>query len=97
MKKYEKIYIGKGKANERLQNVVTVTIAMEKAEEFIFEYKGQKFLRFEVAERLVDDKFGNTHAAYVLAKVVEESATPAVRMQTPDAEKPGKRSRKAKS
>lgn len=88
------MYIGKAKEHERLENVITVTIAMAKAEEFIFEYKGQKYLRFEVAERLTNDVFGNTHAAYVLQKV--GSVTAEVAEPPQEAPKP-KRSRKAKA
>jgi hypothetical protein len=94
MKKYEKIYIGKAKEHERLEGVITVTIAMAKAEEFIFEYKGQEYLRFEVAERLTNDVFGNTHAAYVLQKVGSVPAE--VAEPAPVAAKP-KRSRKKQS
>lgn len=87
------MYIGKGKEHERLENVITVTIAMEKAEPFIFEYKGQKFLRFEIAERLNDDQYGNTHAVYVLQRTEAEAASSEVAEPAPEAPK-AKRSRK---
>lgn len=87
MNTFEKIYIGKGKANKKLANVVTISIAMEEAEAFIFEYEGKKYLRFEVAERKNPDKFGNTHTAYVLARIETE---PAVRKPVAKRFKPTK-------
>ena len=72
MKNFEKSYIGKGKANQQIPGIVAVTIAMDKAESFIFEYEGKKYLRFEVAERMNPDQYGNTHTVYVNQMVEDE-------------------------
>lgn len=68
MTQFAKMYIGKGKKNESY-DIVTVSIDMEKAEPHIFEYKGKRYLRFEVATMKNPDEFNRTHTAYVSAKV----------------------------
>jgi hypothetical protein len=72
MTNFEKVYIGKGKLNEQFDSIIAVTIAIDKAEAHIFEYEGNKYLKFEVAARREADQFGNTHAVYVSKKVVTE-------------------------
>lgn len=60
-----KNYIGKGKA----QNFgVKVTIQMNKAQQFIFEREGERYLTFFLNEMQEQDKFGRTHTAFVLKK-----------------------------
>ena len=59
-----KNYIGSGKKHDSY-NVVKVTIDLEKAKDFIYEYKGKKYLTFDVAERRETDQFGKTHTVSV--------------------------------
>jgi len=60
-----KNYIGTGKKHEKFDGIVSVTIDIEKAKEFIFEYNGKKYLKFDVAEKKEQDKFGKTHSVSV--------------------------------
>lgn len=55
-----KTFIGNGKQVEGM-DIVDVTISMETAEAFIFEYEGKKYLRFSVAKRKEASSFGKTH------------------------------------
>lgn len=79
MKQFEKMYIGKGNANKKIDSIIDVCIDMEKAEAFIFEYNGKKYLKFEMATRMAPDQFGRTHTVYVNKRVEtpEAEATPA--------------------
>lgn len=67
MSNYEKDYIGKGKKHETL-DIISVSIEMEKAEKHITEFKGKKYLNFEVATMKEKDKYEKTHTAYVSVK-----------------------------
>jgi len=51
MTNFEKNYIGKAKRNKKIESVLSVTLSMETAETFIFEYEGKRYLKFEVAAR----------------------------------------------
>lgn len=57
-------YIGKGKKQENF-NTVQVLINMDEAQSHIFEYKGKKYLKFNVKERSTPDAYGNTHGVSV--------------------------------
>lgn len=76
MKTFVKNYIGKGKKVENL-DIVQVSINLEKADEFIFEYEGQHYLKFEVATRKAADNFGNTHTVYVNQMLEDPETVPA--------------------
>ena len=65
----ERIYIGNGKTNKHREDIVDVTISMEKAQQFISEYKGKKYLTFAVCPRKVADKYGKTHGVSVYEEV----------------------------
>lgn len=84
---YTKTYIGKGKKVANL-DIVAVSINMDEAEKFIFEYEGQRYLKFELATLKEADKFGKTHTAYISQRQAE---TPAVEEPKP------KLTRKAKA
>jgi len=84
---FTKTYIGKGKKVAKL-DIIAVSINMAQAEEFIFEYEGQRYLKFEIAALKEADKFGKTHTAYISQRQKE----------TPTAEEPKPKStRKAKA
>ena len=74
MKNFKKIYIGKGTQVEDM-DMVTVNIDMDQASEFIFEYDGKKYLRFEVARMKETSQYGKTHTCYV--SKLEEADEPA--------------------
>lgn len=60
-----KDYIGSGKKHDRFDNIVCVSIDLEKAKKHIFEYKGKKYLKFDVAEKREADQYGKTHSVSV--------------------------------
>ena len=70
-REFKKNYIGKGKQVEGL-DIVKVSINIDKAEEFIHEYKGERYLTLEVAKMKVADDYGKTHTAYISAEVKNE-------------------------
>lgn len=80
--KFEKIYIGNAKtANEEFA-IVSVSICIDDAEPHFFEYKGKRYLKFEVAPRKAADAYGNTHTVYLNKKVDSET-----KAETPKTEK----------
>lgn len=64
-----KNYIGHGKHIEKIENGVEVVIDITAAEAFIFEYEGNKYLKFALVARKEADKYGRTHTAYLSTKV----------------------------
>jgi len=84
---FTKTYIGKGKQVENL-NIVRVTLNYEDLQKHVYEYEGQKYITFEVAQLREPDNFGKTHTAYVSEKVEDG---PVVE------EKPAKKSRGKKT
>ena len=66
MAKYKKDYIGGGK--EVTNGIVRVTIDVGKAESFIYDYNGKKYLTFNVDKNKEPDKYGKTHSVYVSTK-----------------------------
>ncbi len=68
---FEKNYIGKGK-NHATLDITKVTIDMGKAESFIYEYEGRRYLSFEVSKMLNPDEYGKTHTCYVNTKVKKD-------------------------
>ncbi len=85
MRTFEKNYIGKGRKVDNLE-IVTVTLKMEEAEKHIFEYEGQKYLKFEVAALQNADKYGRTHTAYIskLVDAVDEGDMATLPESTPE-------------
>lgn len=77
MTNFEKNYIGKAKRNEKIEGVLSVTLSMENAEAFIFEYEGKRYLKFEVAVRKETDQYRNTHTVYVNKRIKTEEPAPA--------------------
>lgn len=54
-------YIGNGTQNGQFEGIIDVVIHMEKAEQFIYEHEGKKYLKIQVAQRKQADQFGHTH------------------------------------
>lgn len=68
----QKTYIGKGKQVKDFE-MVDVTVKWNDLEKHVFEYEGEKFLRFTVAKMKEPDQYERTHTVYVTEKVPEES------------------------
>ena len=60
-------YIGKGTQVKDL-DILKVTVELDTALEYSHEYKGKKYLSFEVARMKQPDEFGKTHTCYVNVK-----------------------------
>lgn len=70
-----KNYIGSGKRNEKFNNIISVTICINDAEKFVFEYNGKKYLKFDVAEKKEPDQYGKTHSVSIWTKDAEPNKT----------------------
>ena len=76
MKTFVKNYIGKGKQVAGL-SIVRVTCKLEDLQKFAFEYKGTKYVAFEVAKMKQADEFGRDHTVYVSQAEEEKTEKPA--------------------
>jgi hypothetical protein len=65
-----KEYIGHGTKHSEW-NIIDVVLDMDKAQGFVYEFEGRKYLKFSVAQRQERSKYGATHTTYVRKK--EES------------------------
>lgn len=72
-KKFVKNFIGKGTKVENM-DFVKVAICIDDAEPFFYEYKGKKYLSFEVAQMQKPDEFNKTHTCYVSKLEKKEEA-----------------------
>jgi len=68
----EKVYIGKGKVKGLYGNV-EVVINIEEATPHMYEYKGEKYLKFSLGKMKVEDKFGRSHTAFLTPFVVKSN------------------------
>jgi hypothetical protein len=66
-----KNFIGSGKKFNDF--VVKVSIDVEKATPFIYEFNGKKYLTFDIATKREVDKYGKTHDVSVWTKDSTES------------------------
>ena len=66
-----KNFIGSGKKFNDF--VVKVSIDIEKATPFIYEFNGKKYLTFDVATKRETDQYGKTHDVSVWTKDGAES------------------------
>ena len=56
-----KTFIGSGKQVADM-DIIDVTLSMQQANAFIYEYEGKQYLRFSVSKRKEASTFGKTHA-----------------------------------
>ncbi len=84
MKKFEKVYVGKGHMPQEGMDIVRITLKMEELQKLAYEYEGEQLVTIEVSPMKNPDSFGRTHTAYVNVRVEEE-------------EKPKKKTRKKSS
>ncbi len=83
MKKFSKVFVGKGVQNEKIDSIVRVTLDVETMSQFFHEFNGKEYLTFEIARLQEPDKFGRTHTAYVVTKEeVEEPVKPVAPLKT---------------
>ncbi|MBB6326962.1 hypothetical protein FHS59_002590 [Algoriphagus iocasae] len=67
---FSKKYIGKGKKVENME-IVEVSLNMAELQNHSFEYEGETYVKFNVAELKEPDQFGKTHTVYVSVKEPE--------------------------
>jgi hypothetical protein len=68
-----KEYIGHGTKHSEY-DIIDVVLNMDKAEAYIFEYEGKRYLKFSVAARKNRSEYGATHTTYVRMKAEEPVA-----------------------
>jgi phage protein D len=75
MKKYTKVFIGKGTAVAGM-DIVKVTLKVEDVLKVTHQFNEVEYLTFELAKMQNTDDYGRTHTAYVSVRedVEEESA-----------------------
>ena len=77
MKKFSKVFVGKGVQNEKIEGIVRVTLDVETMSQFYHDFNGKEYFTFELAKLQEPDKFGRTHTAYVVTREeVEETPKP---------------------
>jgi hypothetical protein len=64
MKKFEKIYVGKGRLPQEGMEIVRVTLSVEDLNKLTYEFEGNKYVTLEIARMKQPDGFGRTHTAY---------------------------------
>ncbi len=73
MKKFEKIYVGKGHMPKEGMDIVRITLKLEDIKELIYEYEGTQMVTLEVARMKTPDNFGRTHTVYGTVFTQEET------------------------
>ena len=72
-----KTYIGSGKQHTEYKGVITVSIEVDKAEQFFFKAdNGKRYLRFDVAEKKAPDQYGKTHSVSVWTPDGQQQSAP---------------------
>ncbi len=64
MKRFEKVYIGKGHKPVDSLDIVRVTVKKDLLDEFVYNREGVEMITFEVSPLQQADKFGRTHTVY---------------------------------
>ncbi len=73
MKKFEKIYVGKGHMPKEGMDIVRITLKLEDLKELIYEYEGTQMVTLEVARMKTPDNFDRTHTVYGTVVSQEEA------------------------
>ncbi len=73
---YEKDYIGKGRTNEKINNIVKFSFKLEDLQRIAHEYEGEKWVTIETSPMKSPDKFGRTHVAWVTERVENNKPEP---------------------
>ena len=65
MQKEDKIYVGSGK-KAKDYDIVNITVCLDdKIKEFIYEYKGKKYINLSVGAKQKTDEWGKTHSVAI--------------------------------
>jgi hypothetical protein len=91
--KFEKIYVGKGKAN---QFSTKITVDLDMLKELAYEFEGKNLVTIEIAEMKQPDNFGRTHTAFVTKRTEtsEETSEETPEENQVQEDKPKRKSRK---
>lgn len=76
MKKFEKVYVGKGHNPQADLEITRITVRIDELQKLAYELKGQKLVTLEIARLKEADQFGRTHTVYgsVLKKEEDKPA-----------------------
>ena len=64
MKKFEKVYVGKGQMPKEDLPIVRITMKMEDLKKLAYEFEGEELVTVEVAEMKKPDAYNRTHTVY---------------------------------
>ena len=64
MKKFEKVYVGKGHMPKEDLDIIRITIDLDEIKELAYEFEGKTMVTLEVARMKSPDKFDRTHTVY---------------------------------
>ena len=76
MKKFEKVYVGKGLNPQDGMEITRVTLKMSDLEKLAYEFEGNKLVTLEVARMKQADPYGKTHTVYGSVLAEEPKAKP---------------------
>ena len=83
MKKFEKIYVGKGRNPQPEMEITRITVKMSELQSLIYEYNDNQYVTLEVRKMKSADNYGNTHTVYGSRLVEETTPKPRRRKKAP--------------
>jgi len=76
MKKFEKVYVGKGHMPQEGMDITRITLKMEELQKLVYEFEGTQMVTIEVARMKEPDTYGRTHTAYARVEVPQQEEKP---------------------
>ncbi len=64
MKKFEKVYVGKGQMPKENLPITRITMKMDDLKKLAYEFEGQEMVTVEVAKMKSPDNYNRTHTVY---------------------------------
>lgn len=64
MKKFKKVYVGKGQMPKEELPITRITMKMEDLRKLAYEFEGQQMVTVEVAKMKKPDNYNRTHTVY---------------------------------
>lgn len=64
MKKFEKVYVGKGQMPKEGLDITRITMKMEDLKKLAYKFEGQEIVTVEVAKMKKPDNYNRTHTVY---------------------------------
>jgi len=64
MKKFRKVYVGKGQMPKEELPITRITMKMEDLKKLAYEFEGQQMVTVEVAKMKKPDNYNRTHTVY---------------------------------